>query len=342
MSNPNDQSSASAGTTKATTVSSDAYAIAKEVLELNGFLTHERIDPIDFPDVKAYVDSIMKRKRTSVLADDIVESLESDGFRDNINSANEDLFIDLFWSQILHISREPNSLGTSLDPAEQAQISKRLWGNDHLTNSRNQDSLQSSVSDLPETSGELAKIFKKVPKIKRPRPDHAYGFDKTAFSNNERMVNMAMKDIACLVQKPAVWHVFFVSEWKSNNGSLGEAALQVSRSGSAVLNAMHRLREKAGSPMRQDHDYDLDVAFSLTTDPNIANLRSHWYDSETKKHHMAKFGSYVIGRGQDMTKLHRDIDNIMDWGCNTRLRTVKWLLGKIAEIENAAAQSGQT
>ena len=299
---------------------------------------HQKIDSVDFPDVKAYVESIMKRKRTSVLSDDIVEKLESERFRDDINSANEDLFIDLFWSDILHREREPNSLGTLLDPTEQAEISKRKWENDHLTNSRNQEFVQSSVSELSGTPDELSKMFKKVPKLKNPKPDHAYGFDKTAFSNDERIANIAIRDITCLVQKPAVWHVFFVSEWKSNSGSLGEAALQVLRSGSAVVHAMHKLREKARPPMRQDYNYDLDVSFSLTTDPNVATLRSHWYVAKANKHHMANFDSYVIGRGQDMTNLHRDIDNIMDWGCSKRLQTVKWLLGRIAEIENAAAQ----
>ncbi|MDI1491358.1 MAG: hypothetical protein OHK93_002567 [Ramalina farinacea] len=339
-------SPAKSGTSKgkadtASTGSSDNhYAIALQILKANGHYSHEVIDPVKFPDVKAYVDSILRRKRKSVLAEDTVNFLMSEGFRTKLKSWNERTLIDHFWPEILHQSRESNIPRASLNPNDPAKIGEKRWRDDHLDWIGDEKFRNGSIPQLAWSETDLKVVYESLPKLKEPKPDHAYGFADAAFDQVEQGLNSRNLSVATLVNS-ALWHIFFISEWKSSRGDMAEAEIQALRSGSAVINAMQIFRDRADPLICHDHDYDLDISFSLTSNNDTSIVWANWPDTQPGKFHMGKYNTYYTSKGQDMIDLHHDIDNIMDWGCGTRLKTVKWLLGFMAQRDIELQQSAQ-
>lgn len=71
---------------------------------------------------------------------------------------------------------------------------------------------------------------------------------------------------------------------------------------------------------------DLDsIAFTLALTPQLANMNVHyaeiWADGHVE-YQMQRVRPYLLTRADDITTLHHDIDNILDWGCGKRKRSI--------------------
>ena len=334
------ETSESKDTTASTASKSKDPAFLLQVLKSNRQFKWERIDAAKFPAVKAYVDSIVNRRRNSVLSEEKRTYLLSERFRREATTVNETTFMQDFWSEMFDKYRNPSQRGTPMDPGEQAALSKVRWSSDGLGWRGDERFTTESIPQLAASKAELEKVYAQLPKMQCPQPDHAYGFDSEAFSAREQTLNVSNKEVTGL-QPTCLWHIFFVAEWKQSDGDLAVAEIQALRGGSAVVNAMHNFRVRAGEPEHTAAMYNLDIAFSFTIDPHNGYIWVHWFDAMESNFHMGKYHKYDIESDEGLIKLHHDIDNIMDWGLDERLTAVKWLLGELDKRPKAAPKSTQ-
>ena len=84
-------------------------------------------------------------------------------------------------------------------------------------------------------------------------------------------------------------------------------------------------------------------AFSLALDPLFATMFVHWAEEAFSKEgtvitinwHATPVASYILRYVEPWIDLHRDIDNVLDWGTLTRKQELKDLCKKIDEREQS-------
>ncbi len=110
-----------------------------------------------------------------------------------------------------------------------------------------------------------------------------------------------------------------------------------------MTNAMRQFKAKAGV-LDSEHEFDAgSISFSLTMAPTEAVMYVHWGEQQTDglvNYHMQMITQYRFREGLDAKELHRDMDNVLDWGVSIRKDYFKELVKKIranilADAKNA-------
>lgn len=243
--------------------------------------------------------------------------------------ASEDTFMDIVWQILIGSERTVLENPEDQDRAD-AEVLVKQWHLDHLDHSRNGQFSPNSIP-LVNTKNDphLEALLEKLPGVKNPRPDLAYGLSEDTFTEEENSANIRLNQIAEL--SSTLFHPFFVMEFKSHKGQLSDAVNQACRGGAAMVQAMAQVEEEAGHQCRTHYD-DGSFAFSLALNTDNAEFYGHWREPAPKGKHvyfMQPLNAFSLKFANPVNELRAAINNVLDWGVLDRKKHVKSLLNAI-------------
>ena len=173
----------------------------------------------------------------------------------------------------------------------------------------------------------LADIKTNIQSITIPCPDIAYGYTVEGFSSNQQLAQgSAIRGVDLnTVSMPAkdLFWPFFVVEFKalSTGGNIYYATNQCAGGGAVSVKAMEVLYDLASQVSDDFSDPLGTVAYSAAIDGELAIMYIHWF--EDGKHCMERMDIYLLSRPAELIAFHRQVRNIVDWACSTRLDKIK-------------------
>jgi hypothetical protein len=209
----------------------------------------------------------------------------------------------------------------------------------HLDRNRDREFLKDCVP-IPNASQNaiLQAALDAVGAPKTPKPDIAFGYRTSAFSNAQTHVNTVHDRISHI--SPGILHPFVIFEWKSNatGGTQFDAQNQAARSASALVHSQRTLH--ASSHSGYSGDPAETACFSCTIDSATVYLWIHWCEDKgeplTAHYYMELLFQLFLSDREAVWKLRRMINNIFEWGMGERLKRVKTTLDWIARNPPAA------
>ena len=245
------------------------------------------------------------------------------------------------------------------DEEEAIRWIETAWEKDHLRCNWSADFTRGSVPPLVILDPTLRILADRAPRVKNPKPDLTYGLLQDAFSNDEQPINDHGAGLSINMVHP-----FFIVEAKSAEKPIDEAQNQCARGGAAMVRLKRKfdsLAEGTYQDNEAQHGEDKDshnkqgipvdhyrtdtqaFAFSLAIVPRYAMMFVHWAEEAYSKEgqlltihwHANWVEDYNLVNPAAWIELHRDIDNVLDWGVLTRKQELKELCNKIFERENS-------
>jgi len=239
---------------------------------------------------------------------------------------NEMTFVINLLKQLLNEARMvPVNALTDAELEVERQWLEKAWNKDHLR-ARFETNFASDCIPKIEVGNDYSnKALQQVLRVTVPRPDVCWGIYQTAFTHLQQTF---LTNLGCALANPDLYNIFFIIEAKCMNGSIQAAENQCCRSGAAMVQNRRRFNSFVASkvpalPVPVTYpNADLDTfAFSLAVAPDRANLSVHWCledDGKAIYWHMHFLKTYSFNRAEELTMLHHDMDNILDWGIGPR------------------------
>jgi hypothetical protein len=179
----------------------------------------------------------------------------------------------------------------------------------------------------------LGSLLAKSSGIKNPKPDIVYGVSFDALTPQQQVTANTLMDSSQI--SPGILYPFLIFEWKSAKGLFSEAQDQARRGGAALVNALTKLTSLAGSPGGEEAGSKPNattMAFSCVITPNFAHIYVHFrqlHADGKPEWFMAKVSGYQTDENEDVSRLRRDIHNILDWGVLKRIKDIKKMLDDV-------------
>lgn len=182
----------------------------------------------------------------------------------------------------------------------------------------------------PKDANELA-LLDSLPRISTPKPDIAFGLAETLFNEVEMLVNDRYH--MYVQASEGIYHPWFLVETKTN-GTIEEVEIQCCRGGAAFVRCARQLIEDSDpDAFAAKHGPDLQsMAFSLALVPSTAHIYYHWANKDIDgqvRYHMHFLKSFSLRDEDACAKLLSVVNNILDWGLDARLISVRKTLDKI-------------
>lgn len=162
------------------------------------------------------------------------------------------------------------------------------------------------------------------PPIVTPRPDLHYGYPRDSFSAHEYGVMQHRRLDPYAHPNSANFWPFFLVEFKSSSrgGTHWVAENQNAGSGSHCVNSIQSLMNYTrGNKRRAMID---SVVFSCVADAGFASIWVHWQGvGDDPRFVSSEVESYRLKRPEDLSKFRSSVRNIIEYGIDERLTTIK-------------------
>jgi hypothetical protein len=166
--------------------------------------------------------------------------------------------------------------------------------------------------------------------LPRPKPDLAFGYSETAFTENQLgAIDLLIDDQfgrSYAVPDQKLRFPFLDIEFKSQakNGTHYVATNQVAGTGAIALNSyLELIRRSFGA---ESFDFDEPQFFSVTMDHELARINVHWLsaptDSRQYSFHVEGLSQHLLRDANGLRAVSKAIKNILDHGADARLRTL--------------------
>jgi hypothetical protein len=187
--------------------------------------------------------------------------------------------------------------------------------------------------------------------LPKPAPDLAFGYSKAAFTEKQLMtIDLLVDDQfgrSYAVPDQKLRFPFLEIEFKSQakNGTHYIATNQAAGAGAISLNGHMELMQRSFG--MENFDYDEPQYFSLTMDHAYAQINVHWLRTATEagqySFHVEGLSQHLLQDANGIRAVSRAIKNILDYGANTRLRTLCSALDAYREtvVRNREAANAQ-
>ncbi len=258
--------------------------------------------------VLVHAKSIIRGERGSVMRPKSRKKLGE--IRQTYGSRGESTFLHNTWSQLIRPERHVQ--GATPEFGENWYV--RSWDLDNLDGNWDEEFRKGSVPALTARDDLIL-----PERVSNPKPDITYGIKPAGFTPAQHAVNIRYNGFTEV--SPALFHSFFVVEWKNAGGSVEDAENQACRGGAAIVNGLDQLKavlaelekkkidaeqgpgtsssisnpphKRAPTPeVEQNDGLPLDtasqsdttlpsMAFSLALQASVATIHVHW--SEQKK-----------------------------------------------------------
>ncbi|KAK4691407.1 hypothetical protein P7C71_g5588, partial [Lecanoromycetidae sp. Uapishka_2] len=280
---------------------------------------------------------------------------------------NEATFLYKVWHTLLGEKRiayqEPNDEEIR---EEREHWMESSWTKDYLRYKFNIDFARDSVPHLIYADGYEKTLLSNTPRVANPKPDIAFAVYEDAFTPTEREL---FDQTGCSLTGNGSYHEFASLDAKSMNASIEEAENQCMRSGSAMVSSRRKFNKLYAQSPQQLNQPAIDKPSSTQQSPNPSSSNQPSStpppSTETKSKiktdtlaftfafatsqarlfvnwdldqngitnwHMHLLRDYNYNKLSDVSQLHHDIDNIMDWGVGKRKLKIKkqtdWIIQK--------------
>ncbi|KAL9034439.1 MAG: hypothetical protein Q9180_005408 [Flavoplaca navasiana] len=321
----------------------------RNLLERNGLLIND-------PDAAARGAAVIKKakdiidqKRHSRMEDDEAEDVKET--MEYYSTVNEKTMLVNLWQLLVNKTRfvkkvrddGTQEMLTAEEEEAAARWIEKAWRKDsHLVGKYDADFRADTIPEISKSGDPvLDTLLEQVPRVDKPKPDIAMGFDKKAFS---RPVLEILEQYARSVTS-SQFVTFFAIEAKGPDGTFGMAITQCCRVGSAM--SKHSLdfwkatdRFLEVEPPAHATTYPKpnkkSISFTLALTPELAKMNVHWAEETgpmAQTWHQAELRTYRMDVLDDIRQLRLNLDNIFDWGCGSRMK-------KITEQAERVAQRG--
>ncbi len=271
----------------------------------------------------------------------------------NYQNEPEATFLFFVWHALLNESRHTYQRPYEEErSADMEHWMEQSWTKDHLRYKFNIDFARDSVPPLISADDYEKKLLSNTPRVANPKPDIAFAVYEDAFTPTEREL---FDQNGCSLTGNGSYHEFASLDAKSINASIEEAENQCARSGSAMVFSRRKLNDlyakcpqpsitrpsnqpAIGQPSSNQPSslpppstetkskIKLDtLVFTLAFATSQARLFANWdldQDGSTQWH-MHVLRNYNYDNLSDLTQLHHDIDNIMEWGVAKRKERIQ-------------------
>ncbi|KAL8754651.1 MAG: hypothetical protein Q9184_005041 [Pyrenodesmia sp. 2 TL-2023] len=289
---------------------------------------------------------IIDQRRGSSMEDETAQEIkESMAFH---STKNEKTMLINLWQLLVNKTRFVKKRGddgdepvlTAAEENEAAVWIQRAWlKEDNLFAKWDADFLSHTIPEICKTDDEgLNALLETVPRVAKPKPDLAMGFDQKEFSS---VVLEVLEKFARSVTI-GQFLTFFSTEAKGPEGTMEEAENQNCRGGAAQSKNQRDfwkatdtyLHPQAAPP---DATYPRpdrrSISFSLAVTPQLATLFVHWaeeLDAASEQWQQSKLRSYRLEEVDDLRLLRTNLDNIFDWGCASMKKKIVDQCQKVA------------
>ena len=294
----------------------------RDTLEHHNFLIDDSFSRKDHPEMIVGATKVIDGRRPSAIGPEELEDLISTLINEEF--ANEDTFIDLLWWRILGESRMVPSVELPREALGDDQWTSRSWREDFLLHNRNRQFRIGCLLPLATENESVKQLIASLPRLSIPKPDLAWGVTKFAFTKAEHNINETYPMFTHPSSKR--YHVFLVVEFKSDDGSLGAAKNQASRTAGALMHGLRCLQDCSPHKAVVKGVDDRSWMYSLALDTHGAELFVNWVyveDDGTPVYHMHSIAGYTMKDGSHLANLNKHIANIMEWGIGERLNRIK-------------------
>lgn len=246
------------------------------------------------------------------------------------------------------------------------------WERDHLKCNWKRKFTRGSVPPVDSRFPALQRMADRLPRMKNPKPDLTYGLLQTAFSMGEQYINNKYGAALSLNME----HPFFIVKAGSVEEPMAKAENQCARGGAAMVrlkrkfdalaegtyhdNKVQHGEDEDGDDLSDQDSYNgkaipidhyrtdtKSFAFSLTIRPGLAEIYVHWAEEAFSKEgqfltiswHGSNLTHYFLRKANDWIELHRDLENVLDWGVLTRKQEMKDLCNQIDAREGSGKKS---
>lgn len=320
----------------------------RDLLERNGLLINDPDAVVRGEALIAKANNIMGQRRHSKMedgeAEDIKETMEY------YSTVNEKTMLVNLWQLLVNKTRfikkvRDNGTQEMLTPEEEeaaARWIERAWRkDDHLIGKYDADFRADTIPEISKSGDPvLDSLLEQVPRVDKPKPDIAIGFDKKAFS---RPVLEILEKYARSVTS-SQFLTFFATEAKGHDGTIGMATNQCCRVGSTMCKNSFDYWKATDEFLKvqqpaQATTYPLpnkkSMSFTLALTPELAKMYVHWAEEtgpEAQTWHQAEIRTYRMNMLDDIRALRLNLDNIFDWGCGLRLKKITEQAEKVAAM----------
>ena len=166
--------------------------------------------------------------------------------------------------------------------------------------------------------------------LPKPKPDLAFGYSQDAFSHKQLMTIELLVDDefgrSYVVPDQKLQFPFLDIEFKSQakGGTHYIATNQAAGAGAIALNGNLELMQRSFG--MTNFDYDEPQFFSITMDHELARINIHWLkppaDGGHQSFHVEGLSQHLLRDASGIRAVTRAIKNILDYGADTRLRTL--------------------
>lgn len=176
--------------------------------------------------------------------------------------------------------------------------------------------------------------------LPKPKPDLAFGYSQAAFTRNQLgTIELLVDDQfgrSFAVPDQKLRFPFLDIEFKSQakNGTHYIATNQTAGAGAITLSGNMDLTQRSFGT--EKIDYEEPQFFSVTLDHQLACVNVHWIkapvDGGNHSFHVEGLSKHLLNDANGLRAVTRAIKNILDYGADTRLRTLCEALDAYREI----------
>ena len=327
--------SRSAGNTGPVTMNSQKATNTRGVhmvLEANGMLMEDPDIKMLNPRVHQFATDIVNSERNSPVRPGWKENFSQQ--RDQYATRNENTWIRKIWGALQNPERNVRKRDGEGSMLEEKGWEAVAWNKSGLDDNWDQLLHTGSLPRLETHDENELALLESLPRVTTPKPDIAFGLNDELFNEVEMVVNDRYHMYVQVSE--GIYHPWFQVETKTN-GTMEEVEIQCCRGGAAFVRCARQLIEDSDpEAFAAKHGPDLEsMAFSLALVPTCAQIYYHWANRDEDGriiYHMHFLKSFALRDEDACERLLHVVNNILDWGLDARLISVKSTLGKIHSL----------
>ena len=253
--------------------------------------------------------------------------------RDLKQGTNESTFVRAMWDHMHKHHRDKRTSGAPGSDIDDGDWTTETWHKSYLGAMWNRLFRPGAIPRIEPMDQRTTKLLDSLPRVKDPKPDLTYGYEFTAFTEEE--LKVCITHLRFSQVSPDIYFPFFIAEFKSKSGNMMEAENQACRGGSAMVNAVRELQKVAGLEKTDAGADTQSFAFTLAMITTSANLFVHWAEIRPGKatiYHMHRIAVYSLEVETNYQDIRRDLNNVLDWCLSDRMQQIKHLLKAIDEM----------
>ena len=299
------------------------------VLEANGMPLEDLEIKGPDPRVHQFATEIVNSERKSPVRPGWKENFLEQ--RNEYATRNENTWIKNIWAALQNPERNVRKRDGEGSMLEEKGWEAVAWNKSGLDANWDQLLHTGSLPRLETKDENELALFESLPRVSTPKPDITFGLNRKLFDEDEKVVNDRYHMYVQVSE--GIYHPWFLVETKTS-GTIEEVEIQCCRGGAALVRCARQLIEDSDpEAFAAKHGPDLEsMAFSLALVPTCAQIYYHWANRDEDGrivYHMHFLKSFALRNEDACVGLLQFVNNILDWGLDARLISVKRTLDKI-------------